>query len=141
MAKGGQGGDPARRRYWREVVERWRRSGQSVRAFCEAEGVKEAAFYWWRQRLNRRRRSQGGVRRRQDSGLSGKRADGSKGAASPDGQEGVRFLPVQITSDQASQPSSGVEIHWANGHSVRLCRHFDRQTLVEVLAVLETRPC
>ncbi len=37
--------------------------------------------------------------------------------------------------------SSGVEIHWGNGRSVRLQRRFDRQTLVEVLSVLEARPC
>jgi hypothetical protein len=34
-----------------------------------------------------------------------------------------------------------VEIHWANGRSVRLRRGFDRQTLADVLAVLEARPC
>ena len=141
MATRGHGGDSARRRYWREVVERWRQSGQSVRAFCEAEGVKEAAFYWWRQRLARRRPGQGRARHQQDSGPPGKRADGSKSATGPDRQDAARFLPLQVTIDQARQPSSGVEIHWANGRSVRLCRQFDRQTLVEVLAVLEARPC
>jgi hypothetical protein len=43
--------------------------------------------------------------------------------------------------DQVSKPGSGVEIHWANGRSVRLHRGFDRQTLADVLAVLEARPC
>jgi hypothetical protein len=43
--------------------------------------------------------------------------------------------------DQASGPSSGVEIHWGNGRSVRLHRGFDRQTLADVLGVLEARPC
>jgi hypothetical protein len=43
--------------------------------------------------------------------------------------------------DQASELPSGVEIHWDNGRSVRLCRRFDGQTLADVLAVLEARPC
>jgi hypothetical protein len=43
--------------------------------------------------------------------------------------------------DRPSEPGSGVEIHWDNGRSVRLHRGFDRQTLADVLAVLEARPC
>jgi hypothetical protein len=43
--------------------------------------------------------------------------------------------------DQAREPGSGVEIHWANGRTVRLHRGFDRQTLVDALAVLEARSC
>ncbi len=141
MAKGGRAGDSARRRYWREVVERWRQSGQSVRAFCHAEGVKKATFYSWRQRLARRCPRQRARCRQQESGQQGKPTDVTNRAESPDRQDAARFLPLQVTRDQVSQPSSGVEIHWANGHSVRLCRQFDRQTLVEVLAVLEARSC
>jgi hypothetical protein len=43
--------------------------------------------------------------------------------------------------NRAGEPSSGVEIHWDNGRSARLHRGFDRQTLADVLAVLEARPC
>ncbi len=139
MAKRGGGGDPAKRRYWREVVERWRQSGQSVRAFCRSAGVKEAAFYGWRQRLARRCPRQG-VHRHQQAPQR-KRTDVRTSPAGPDRQGAARFLPVQITMEQASQSSSGVEIPWANGRSVRLHRRFDRQTLVDVWAVLEARPC
>ncbi len=143
MAKGGRAGDPARRRYWREVIERWRQSGQGVRAFCQAEGVKKATFYSWRQRLARTRRCprQGARCRQQESGRQGKPTGVTARAAGPDPHDAARFLPLQVTIDQAGQASSGVEIHWANGRSVRLCRQFDRQTLAEVLAVLEARPC
>ena len=36
---------------WRERIERFAVSGQQVKVFCQAEGVSEAVFYRWRQRL------------------------------------------------------------------------------------------
>jgi len=135
MAKRGRSGDPAKRRYGRDVVERWRQSGQSVRAFCRSGGVKEAAFYWWRQRLAQRYPRQGVHRHKQGSGPQGKPADVRTSPAGPERRGAARFLPVPVIMDQAGQSSSGVEIHWDNGRSVRLHRRFDRQTLADVLAV------
>jgi hypothetical protein len=47
---------------WRRRIEDQRASGQSVRAWCLANGTREHSFYWWRARLglsaeNRRRRA------------------------------------------------------------------------------------
>ena len=36
---------------WRGRLRKWQRSGQSVAAFCRAEGVSGASFYAWRRRL------------------------------------------------------------------------------------------
>ena len=41
-------GDPERERQWQAAVEQWRQSGQSVRDFCRAQGLKESAFYFWK---------------------------------------------------------------------------------------------
>src|SRR6516165_5990369 len=46
--------DAVKERKWRRVLERWRRSGLSIRAFCGAEGIGEHLFYWWRRELARR---------------------------------------------------------------------------------------
>ena len=46
-------GDSQKLRYWEEVMRRWREGGQSVRAFCRAEGLRESAFYFWRRELTR----------------------------------------------------------------------------------------
>jgi hypothetical protein len=134
-------GDAAKERRWRELVNAWRQSGQTVREFCHTAQVKESAFYWWKRRLARSR-----VRRCQDrhaqSGLpQGKPADVTARSAELVRHKAARFLPVQVVMDHSSEPESGVEIHWDNGRSVRLHREFDRQTLVDVLAVLEARPC
>ena len=44
----------SRERYWRMVVARWKRSGLSVRTFCQAENLNQRTFEWWRRELNRR---------------------------------------------------------------------------------------
>lgn len=36
---------------WRERITSQRASGQSIRAWCRANGCHEHAFYWWRARL------------------------------------------------------------------------------------------
>jgi hypothetical protein len=40
-----------RRESWRQRVTQQEESGQSIRAFCRAQGLSEPAFYAWRQRL------------------------------------------------------------------------------------------
>ena len=43
--------------FWRDLIDRWKASGQSVAAFCAAHGVSQATFYAWRKRLAARARS------------------------------------------------------------------------------------
>lgn len=40
-----------RREVWRERIAQQEKSGVSVRTFCKQVGLKEHAFYGWRQRL------------------------------------------------------------------------------------------
>jgi hypothetical protein len=35
--------------FWRDLIARWRTSGQTVAAFCAAHGVRPTSFYAWRQ--------------------------------------------------------------------------------------------
>ena len=121
MKKRIPGGDPQRRSYWQDVVRRWREGGQSVRAFCRAEGLRESAFYFWRRELARR----------------GHRARRQPVSASPS----PAFLPVKLVSDKPVEAAQGIEIVLAHGRVVRVRAGFDRQTLADVLAMLEVRPC
>jgi transposase-like protein len=41
--------------FWRDLIDRWKASGQSIAAFCAAHGVSQATFYAWRRRLGGRR--------------------------------------------------------------------------------------
>jgi len=36
---------------WRRRIDAQRASGQSIRAWCAANGAHEHSFYWWRSRL------------------------------------------------------------------------------------------
>ena len=51
MAKGQR--DSIKERRWRGHLAAWRRSGQSVRSFCAAQGLSEPSFYSWRRVLTR----------------------------------------------------------------------------------------
>jgi hypothetical protein len=41
----------SRREYWQQQIARQEQSGQSVKAFCQSQGLTEQSFYWWRKRL------------------------------------------------------------------------------------------
>ena len=43
-----------RREEWRQQVGQQESSGQSIPVFCRERGLKEHAFYWWRQRLRKK---------------------------------------------------------------------------------------
>jgi transposase-like protein len=149
-------GDPRRQRYWEEVVRRWREGGQSVRAFCRAEGLRETAFYFWRRKLARRgqqtcnpdtsSRMPDAVN---DSELHARPTtpvSWQSTRVSPRHRPATSFLPVQLVESSRqdpdmAKPAHGVEIVLAPGRVVRVQAGFDRQTLADVLAVLEVRPC
>lgn len=100
-------GRPSREPYWRQVLARWKRSGLSVRAFCEAEGLNSMTVYWWRRELARR--------------------DQSRPA----------FLPVRVLAEATEPSTIGIEVVLANGRSVRVGAGFDPRTLVRVVELLE----
>ena len=51
MKKHVRRGNPQRERQWQAAVGQWQKSGQSVRDYCRAQGLKESAFYFWRRQL------------------------------------------------------------------------------------------
>ena len=44
----------AKEQYWRRLFRQWRRSGLSVRDFCDEQGVSQPSFYSWRREIERR---------------------------------------------------------------------------------------
>jgi transposase-like protein len=40
-----------REQFWRDLISRHQRSGQSVAAFCREHGVSQPSFFSWRKRL------------------------------------------------------------------------------------------
>jgi hypothetical protein len=54
MAHGTTVRDRKKEAFWRKHIAGQRGSGESVRGYCRAHGLKEPAFYWWRSELARR---------------------------------------------------------------------------------------
>jgi transposase-like protein len=42
-----------KREYWRNLISKQESSGQTIRAFCEEQGVGDHCFYYWRKRLQK----------------------------------------------------------------------------------------
>ena len=142
MKKRNRRSNPQKQVYWKEVVRRWRESGQSVRGYCRAEGIRESAFYFWRAELERRRSSGVASQPRSKASRVVPAARLAKRLSPPPGVA-LSFLPVHIVDrGEAETPTPcGMEIMLAQGRTVRVHAGFDRQTLADVLAVLEAWPC
>ena len=119
MKKQGYGRDLQKERYWREVIKRQEQSGESVMEFCSKEAISESAFYRWRSEL----------KHRNESDAAGARIN-----------KAPKFLPVKV-SDESKAQAAGLELHLGATCVIYLKPGFDRQTLADVLAVLEVRPC
>ena len=107
------------------------RSGLTVRDFCQREGLKDWTFRWWRQELARRDRRALG----RDPGLS-RRASRPKRLPA--------FLPVRVVDLEAisPRPAPPIEIVLPDRPDrAGPLRFRSRAPSVEVLAVLEGRPC
>jgi hypothetical protein len=101
-----------RQRYWREVIERQRTSGQSIVGFCTKEGLAPASFHAWKRRFRQPRR---------------KNARGTAEQA---------IIPVQIVADPAGSMGN-LEVQWPGGVVLRM-QGFDAQFLGAVVAALST---
>jgi len=132
--------DPERQRHWEGVMRQWREGGQAVRAFCRAQGIRESAFYFWRRELARRDRHPG----RDGSGAKASPATSALRSPQrmlPRHSPTPSFLPVHVVEPHVTEAARGVEIILAGGRTVLVPPGFDWQTLADVLAVLEVRPC
>ena len=122
MARGASHRDVTKEQFWREQIAGQPGSGLSIRGYCRRHRLHEWAFYFWRKGLARR-------------GVSIERP--------------AAFVPVRITSEGPatdgrqveSHPTGWIEIVLGDDRRVHVVGPVDRQSLADVLAVLEGRPC
>jgi transposase len=129
--RAGKRRDPVKEQFWRTTIADQARSGLSVRAFCEREGLRPCNFHWWRQALARRDREVQPTRivRRPNSMVE---------RPMP-----TTFLPVRVLQEVIAPIAAAtpIEIVLPAGLTVRVLRGFDPIALEEVLSVLEARTC
>ena len=104
--------DTSKERFWRRVVQRWQRSGQTIRAYCRTHGLSEPSFYAWRRTLADR------DQQRSEAGSTG------------------LFAPVRLIAEPAA-----LEVVCRGGRVVRVAAAFDPAALRAVVAALEELPC
>jgi transposase len=121
MAKN-KGRDRRREARWRRIIREHGRSGLGVREFCRRGKLTETAFYFWRRELQRRQEQQD-----------------QRAAIEPPPKP--TFVAVRVNEPAASPAVGRIEIELSSGRRVHVIAPVDRQALVDVLAVLEGRPC
>ena len=104
--------DPKPEPFWRDLIARWRASGQTVAAFCAAHRVSQATFYSWRKRLTTR-------------------GAGPTRPALP----ALAFAPVRVVPD----PSA--EVILPTGLVVRVPVGADPAAIARLVAALGGAPC
>ncbi len=104
--------DPATCQRWQQRLERFRRSGLSVPAFCDHEGISAASFYAWRCRLQH--------------------------DPAPPTSDTPRLVPVRLVTPSAGAP---VELLLPSGLVLRLSPDTDLDWLRQLLGLLGVAPC
>jgi hypothetical protein len=135
--------DAAKERFWRRAMAAHRRSGLTIREFCSRRSLSEPLFYAWRRELARRdgRPTKASARpERPGIRCANRSAPVALGGASL--PPAPRFVSVQVAADAAPvRGAARIEVLTPSGHTLRVPAGVDRQTLADVLAALETRPC
>ena len=130
--RGGKSRDPVKEQFWRRAIALQARSGLSIRAFCQREGLESWNFHWWRRALDRR-----------DHEVPPPPKVGRPNSTSERPPVPSAFLPVRVVQDVAEPIAVAVpiEIVIPAGPTVRVTRGFDPIALDAVLSVLEARRC
>ncbi len=113
--------DPAKEQFWADAILRREQSGLTIREFCRQEGMTESTYQFWRRELKKR-------------GWNGR----SPAAQETSSDGNAAFAAVAIDMNETLSDSA-IEILMGNHCRIRVPRGFDRQSLVDVLAVLESR--
>lgn len=125
--------------YWRGVLRRQQRSGQSVRQFCRKSQLSEPSFYSWRKKLG----NQSDKTVKEQTGSSSDSHDqscpGGDGRATHSAHSADSvpvFIPLRL---EAPSPSM-LEVVHPRGHVLRIPALFDEASLQRVLQLLDRVP-
>jgi hypothetical protein len=133
MARRG-GRDRGKERFWRRVLRRWQRSGQTVRSYCLEHGLSEPCFYAWRRTIQERNQQAARTSRR---GSRQGRQVAAAGVSPCHGDNPPAFVPVTIVA-----PAPVLEVVLRDGCIIRVPAGFEAAALRQLLAIMaEVPPC
>jgi hypothetical protein len=116
-----------KRAYWRDVLERQRESGSSVRQFCREHRISEASFHSWKRKIAGHDRDDAA------SSENGDRKHPAKNQVAKQTENAAVFIPVRVSA----AASSVLEIVHPRGHVLRVPAVFDEGSLRRVLEVID----
>lgn len=103
--------DPQLERFWRQNLADWRKSGLSVRAFCQSRQLSDASFFGWRRTLRER------------------------DEAKPTGRPVPKLVPVRVVAEAVLE----IGLPW--GLVVRVPAGADADAVATLVAALRAVPC
>jgi transposase-like protein len=125
--------DVEKEQFWRRIIAGHASSRLSVRGYCAEHGVSEPSFFAWRREL---------AGRDSESSRSSERARRpTRSRAATKQPSAARFAKLHIAPSELLSSTARIEIVLPRGVGVLIPRGVCRQTLADVLAVLESRPC
>jgi hypothetical protein len=136
MERRGAPRDLGKERVWRRLLQLWRCSGRTVRAFCAEHHLREASFYAWRRIITDRDRQHA----TQPAVAAACQHDAPYQATA--GQ--ATFVPVRIVPAPTGDPAAAraFEVVLNDNRVVRVPVGFDAASLRQLLAILaEEPPC
>jgi len=113
--------DPAKERFWRQLLKQFAASGQSVREFCAARRLKQTALYFWRAEVQRR--------------------DGR--AAAPRWQSTPRrlaFAKLMVQPPILAAEQADLRLRLGNGRELLLPASWPVQRVADLLRAIESQP-
>jgi hypothetical protein len=109
---------------WRRRIDDQQASGQSIRAWCKANGPRECSFYWWRSRL----------------GLSPKKRRPSKPARAKPAP--LAFAQVVVHPSTAEPSAASVveplRLRFAGGHELILPVSMPLEQVAKLVHAIES---
>ena len=119
----------AKEQYWRDVIQRWHVSGQTVRVFCAEHRLSEPSFYSWRRTITLRDQPQ----------------EADNACTQPTSRDEPTdlpaFVPVRVLPSAVgttpTAAAAGLELVIGSSRVIRVPPRFDADTLRRLLSVLE----
>ena len=102
--------------YWRKMIGKWRRSGQTPEAFCRQRHLKVGTFVWWKPRLEK----------------------AAKELVPPTDSESTAFVEVRRPQAKAEVASRQYEVVLTNHRRIVASEGFDEGALGRLIRVVET---
>jgi transposase-like protein len=117
MVRRGRERDRGKERFWRDIIRRYKRSEQTIGAFCLEHDLSESSFHAWRRTIAERDQQ------------------------APSNVDGARdlpaFVPLRLSPARETPTTSPLEVVLGPNRIIRVSPGFDIATLRRLLAALE----